>query len=59
LWIVGREECRRQLAQAATEADVTPIEGVMGLNDGEPSSTDLAWAVGVPVLVVIDAAVMA
>ena len=59
LWIVGLEQCRRQLAQAASEADVTLIEGVMGLYDGTPSSADLAHAFGVPVLAVIDAAAMA
>jgi len=59
LWIVGLEQCRRQLAQAAAEADVILIEGVMGLYDGDPSSADLARAFGVPVLAVIDAAAMA
>lgn len=59
LWIVGLEDCRRQLAQAACEADVILIEGVMGLYDGTPSSADLARAFGVPVLAVIDASAMA
>jgi cobyrinic acid a,c-diamide synthase len=59
LWIVGREECRRQLAQAAAENDVILIEGVMGLYDGTPSSADLAREFGVPVLAVIDASAMA
>lgn len=59
LWMVGLESCRSQLAQAAREADVILIEGVMGLYDGMPSSADLARAFGVPVLAVIDAAAMA
>lgn len=59
LWIVGREDCRRLLAQAAAEADVILIEGVMGLYDGTPSSADLAREFGVPVLAVIDASAMA
>lgn len=59
LWIVGLEACRAQLAQAAAEADVILIEGVMGLYDGAPSSADLARAFGVPVLAVIDASAMA
>jgi cobyrinic acid a,c-diamide synthase len=59
LWIVGLEQCRSQLAQAAQEADVILIEGVMGLYDGAPSSADLARAFGVPVLAVIDASAMA
>ncbi len=59
LWMVGLEQCRTQLAQAAAEADVILIEGVMGLYDGTPSSADLANAFGVPVMAVIDASAMA
>lgn len=59
LWMVGLDQCRSQLAQAAAEADVILIEGVMGLYDGTPSSADLARAFGVPVLAVIDASAMA
>jgi cobyrinic acid a,c-diamide synthase len=59
LWIVGLEQCRSQLAQAARTADVILIEGVMGLYDGSPSSADLAHAFGVSVLAVIDASAMA
>lgn len=59
LWMVGRDLCRDQLAQAAAEADVILIEGVMGLYDGTPSSADLAREFGVPVMAVIDAAAMA
>ena len=59
LWIVGCEACLLLLAQAAREADVILIEGVMGLYDGAPSSADLARAFGVPVLAVIDASAMA
>lgn len=59
LWMVGPEQCRSQLAQAAAEADVILIEGVMGLYDGTPSSADLAREFGVPVMAVIDASSMA
>ncbi|NHZ38284.1 cobyrinate a,c-diamide synthase [Massilia rubra] len=59
LWMVGREQCRSQLAAAAVEADVILIEGVMGLYDGTPSSADLAREFGLPVLAVIDASAMA
>lgn len=59
LWMVGLEQCRSQLAQAARDADVILIEGVMGLYDGTPSSADLARAFGVPVMAVIDASAMA
>ncbi|TYQ02609.1 UNVERIFIED_ORG: cobyrinic acid a,c-diamide synthase [Zoogloea ramigera] len=59
LWMVGLGHCRSQLAQAAQEADVILIEGVMGLYDGTPSSADVARTFGVPVLAVIDASAMA
>lgn len=59
LWMVGLADCRRLLAEAAAEADVVLIEGVMGLYDGTPSSADLARQFGVPVLAVIDASAMA
>ena len=59
LWMVGKELCRDQLAQAAAEADVILIEGVMGLYDGTPSSADLAREFGVPVMAAIDASAMA
>lgn len=59
LWMVGVEESRRRLADAARDADVILVEGVMGLYDGTPSSADLARAVGLPVLVVVDASAMA
>ncbi|HBP4950259.1 cobyrinate a,c-diamide synthase [Pseudomonas aeruginosa] len=59
LWMVGEEACRRLLWQAAQEADLILIEGVMGLFDGNPSAADLARCFGVPVLGVIDAGAMA
>jgi cobyrinic acid a,c-diamide synthase len=59
LWMVGRDACRALLAEAAREADLILIEGVMGLFDGTPSSADLAQAFGVPVLAVIGAHGMA
>lgn len=59
LWMVGQSASQAKLAQAALEADVILIEGVMGLYDGRPSSADLARAFGVPVLAVLDVAAMA
>ncbi|GLU34950.1 cobyrinate a,c-diamide synthase [Trinickia caryophylli] len=59
LWMVGDEACRALLAQAACEADVILIEGVMGLFDGTPSSADIAAAFRVPVAAVISAKAMA
>jgi cobyrinic acid a,c-diamide synthase len=59
LWMVGLQECRRRLAEAARDADVVLIEGVMGLYDGNPSAADLSRAFDIPVLAVIDASSMA
>lgn len=59
LWMVGLEGCRQRLAAAARDADVVLIEGVMGLYDGTPSAADLARALDLRVLAVIDAAAMA
>jgi len=59
LWMVGLQECRRRLADAARDADVVLIEGVMGLYDGNPSAADLSRAFDIPVLAVIDASSMA
>jgi cobyrinic acid a,c-diamide synthase len=59
LWMVGEGRCRRLLYDAAGEADVILVEGVMGLFDGDPSSADLAARLGLPVLAVIDASAMA
>ena len=55
LWLAGEAECRRLVYEAAQEADLILIEGVMGLFDGNPCSADLAEKLGVPVLTVIDA----
>ncbi|MGB8973757.1 MAG: cobyrinate a,c-diamide synthase [Pseudomonas capeferrum] len=59
LWMIGAQESRRLLWDAAGEADLILIEGVMGLFDGTPSSADLARHFGVPVLAVIDGTAMA
>lgn len=55
LWLMGEAECRRLLYEAALEADLILIEGVMGLFDGEPCCADLAELFSVPVLAVINA----
>ena len=59
LWMVGEAESRRLLWEAAGDADLILIEGVMGLFDGTPSAADLARHFGVPVLAVVDASAMA
>lgn len=59
LFMGGLAHCQALLAEAANEADLILVEGVMGLFDGEPSSADLAAAFGLPVLAVLDASAMA
>lgn len=59
LWMGGEAHCRTLLHEAAQDADLILIEGVMGLYDGTPSSADLARLFGVPVLAVIDGSAMA
>jgi cobyrinic acid a,c-diamide synthase len=59
LWMGGEVHCRELLYQAAVDADLILIEGVMGMFDGNPCSADLAALFGIPVLAVIDAAAMA
>lgn len=64
-FLLSRERMRELFARAAAQADVSVIEGVMGLYDGrdptsnEHSSADLAGLLGVPVVLVIDASGMA
>jgi cobyrinic acid a,c-diamide synthase len=59
LWMGGENHCQRLLYEAAGEADLILVEGVMGLYDGDPSSADLAARFGIPVLAVIDGSAMA
>src|ERR1700709_2548698 len=49
-WMGGDEDVRARLYEAAGEADLILVEGVMGLFDGSPSSADLAIAIGLPVM---------
>lgn len=59
LWMVGESACRQRLAEAAGEADLIIVEGMMGLFDGTPSGADLALRFGLPVAAVVDAQAMA
>lgn len=58
-WMGGEDDVRARLYEAAGEAELILVEGVMGLFDGRPSSADLAQAFGLPVLAVIDGSAMA
>lgn len=59
LWMTGEHDVRSRLHEAAAQADLIVVEGVMGLFDGDPSAADLAQRFGLPVLAVIDASAMA
>ncbi|MDR1080666.1 MAG: cobyrinate a,c-diamide synthase [Deltaproteobacteria bacterium] len=59
LWMVGGDNCDALFWEAAGEADLIIVEGVMGLFDGSPSAADLAERFGIPVLAVINAQAMA
>ncbi|MDR1394542.1 MAG: cobyrinate a,c-diamide synthase [Deltaproteobacteria bacterium] len=59
LWMAGEDLCSELLWQAAGEADLILVEGVMGLFDGRPSAADLARLFQLPVLIVISGAAMA
>lgn len=59
LWMVGEQHCRELLFEAAQQADLILIEGVMGLFDGEPSTADLSLFFDIPVLAIIDGSAMA
>ncbi|MHB1133694.1 MAG: cobyrinate a,c-diamide synthase [Chloroflexota bacterium] len=64
-WLVGEDRLRELYGRALAEADLAIVEGVMGLFDGHPrgdgagSSAAAAKLLGLPVLLVIDAARMA
>ena len=58
LWMTGEDDIRRRLYDAAGQADLILVEGVMGLYDGEPSAAEMAHRLGLPVLAVIDASSM-
>lgn len=59
LWMCGEADATWRLAEAAQDADLILVEGVMGLYDGEPSAAELAARLGIPILAVIDGSAMA
>jgi cobyrinic acid a,c-diamide synthase len=56
-WAMGAEACKARIAEI--DADLVIVEGVMGLFDGpdgaKGSTADLAGALGLPIVLVIDA----
>lgn len=59
LWMCGRDYVIECFHTHSADADVSVIEGVMGMYDGNISTADLAAALDVPVVLVIDAYGMA
>src|SRR5436309_1824227 len=64
-WMLGPAVCQQVFLRAAADADVSIIEGVMGLFDGSSpvsetgSTAELAKLLQAPVLLVIDGSAMA
>ena len=59
LGMCGAEDAALRLADAAANANLILVEGVMGLFDGKPSAADVACRFNIPVLGLIDASAMA
>jgi len=58
LWMNGEADCRQRLHDAAGQADLILVEGVMGLFDGTPSAAEMSRRLGLHVLAVVDAGAM-
>ena len=64
-WMMGEDGVKNSFARSMRDGDVGIVEGVMGLFDGrggqnvEGSTAHLAKVLGIPVIIVIDAAGMA
>ena len=59
LWMCGEEYVRNCFRRNSADADISVIEGVMGLYDGKLSTATLAAVLDLPVVLVIDACGMA
>jgi cobyrinic acid a,c-diamide synthase len=59
LWMCGEEYVKDCYHRHATDADISVVEGVMGLYDGAFSTAALATTLGLPVVLVVDAYGMA
>lgn len=59
IWMCGEDYVRKCFCRYSSDADISIIEGVMGLYDGESSTARLAEVLNLPVILVIDAYGMA
>ncbi len=59
LWMCGEEYVRECFSRYSADADVSVVEGVMGLHDGSLSTAHMAEVLNLPVVLVVDAYGMA
>jgi cobyrinic acid a,c-diamide synthase len=59
LWMCGGDYVKECFDKHSADADISVIEGVMGMYDGSLSTADLAAALDLPVILVVDAYGMA
>jgi cobyrinic acid a,c-diamide synthase len=59
LWMCGRDYVKECFDRHSADADISVVEGVMGMYDGNLSTADLAAVLGLPVILVVDAYGMA
>ncbi|NTU42221.1 MAG: cobyrinate a,c-diamide synthase [Nitrospirales bacterium] len=58
-WMCGDEYVKDCFLRHAQDADISVVEGVMGMYDGESSAARIAGLLGLPVILVVDAYGMA
>ncbi len=59
LWMCGSDYVKECFQEHAADADISVVEGVMGMYDGSLSTADLAAELDLPVVLVVDAYGMA
>ncbi|MDP3260149.1 MAG: cobyrinate a,c-diamide synthase [Thermodesulfovibrionales bacterium] len=59
IWMCGEDYVKECFYKYSTDADISIIEGVMGMYDGEHSTAKLAGLLNLPVILVVDAYGMA
>ncbi len=59
IWMCGGDYVRECFYKYSMDMDISVIEGVMGMYDGEHSTADLAKLLNLPVILVVDAYGMA